>query len=133
MAEKPEIAEVAIEIASGTFPDEIGGGTTTDLDGSEFEYQYSTGRRYRLRFYDDRVTFQLLSRNAQPERTLPYLAMKIREGQFLVHWMVPGRIGHVALVIDLETRLVHVAALMPGQQELFDQAGIEQHLEHKPQ
>ncbi|MBW5435778.1 hypothetical protein FXB41_13575 [Bradyrhizobium canariense] len=127
LADKPEIAHTPIYVEPGSRPDEVGGRLTTKLNGHAFEYEYSTGRRYRLVFYDDRCSFQLLSLENQPVRTLSYLAREIRKDMFLVHWMVPGRSGHVALVIDLKERAVHVAALMPGQQELFDEAPIEVH------
>jgi hypothetical protein len=130
MGQKPEIATTPIHFEPGSIPDEVGGRRTMELDGHEFEYQYSTGRRYRIRFYDDRVSFQLLSKDSQPIRTLPYLARKIRDGMYFVHWMVPGRTGHVALLIDLPQKTVHVAALMPAQQEMFDEATIERHLKN---
>ncbi|KPF90620.1 hypothetical protein IP81_14815 [Novosphingobium sp. AAP83] len=127
---KPEINTVPNQIAPGSRPDEIGENSTQELDGHQFEYQYPTGRRYRIRFYDDRLSFQLLGESNNPVRALPYRAQKVRPGLYLVHWMIPGRTGHVALVIDIPRGKVHVGALMPGQQELFDEARIEKHVKY---
>lgn len=55
---------------------------------------------------------------------MPDRAKKIGKGMFLVHWLVPGRIGHVSLILDLENKLIHASALMPGQMELFDDGPI---------
>jgi hypothetical protein len=43
---------------------------------------------------------------------------------YLVHWLVPGRIGHVSLIVDLASMKIHGSALMPGQMELFEEGPI---------
>lgn len=111
-------------IEPGTMPDEIGGPTTQVLDGITLEYTYETGRCYRLRFGKENVSFVLLSLPDQIERTLPYRARELFPQVYLVHWLVPGRTGHVSLVIDRSNSIVHVAALMPGKVEFFDIAEI---------
>jgi len=58
---------------------------------------------------------------------LRYRARELRERQYLVHWLLPGRVGAVALVFDLEHKRVDAAALMPGQFELFDRATLDKH------
>jgi hypothetical protein len=114
----------AAHVEPGTMPDEIGGPTTDDLAGVTLEYTYETGRKYRLRFTNETVSFLLMSIPDQPERTLLYRAREVAPKMYLVHWLVPGRVGHVSLVIDFERNIVHVSALMPGQVEFFDIATI---------
>ena len=120
---KPEILTTPPNIPPGKFPDEINLDNATDLDGLVIEYTYSSGRSYELTFYDDRVSFAQLNTQA-PVLTLPYLARPIAEDIYMVHWMVPGRIGHVTLVVDLVTNRIHGSALMPGQMELFEEGPI---------
>lgn len=99
------------------------------MDGLVLEYRYTTGREYRLTFTAEDVTFQMLAAPVyKPEYAvpvaLPYYARKLREHQVLVHWMVPGRVGHVALVVDFAERKIYVSALMPFKAEFFDEADI---------
>ena len=77
------------------------------------EYTYSSGRAYELTFYDDRVTFAQLNTPA-PKITLPYLARPLADQMYLVHWLVPGRIGHVSLIVDLASMRIHGSALDAG-------------------
>jgi hypothetical protein len=108
--------------------DLIGGPTTTDLAGACLVYRYSTGPKFRLAFTNETVTFQLQTDpdTASPGGTLPYRARKLRDELYLVHWIPPSRTVHVALVIDLARREIHVSGLMPGRIEFFDVATIEE-------
>ena len=117
---KPDILTTPPKIPAGKFPDEVNLTNAVDLDGLVIEYTYSSGRAYELTFYDDRVSFAQLNTPA-PVITLPYHARPIAEDIFLVHWLVPGRIGHVSLIVDLATNRIHGSALMPGQMELFEE------------
>lgn len=116
-------------------PDKIGGPTTKDLAGRTFEYQYSSGIGYRLSFDEENVYFipsdppEAFRRAGKRYLSLPYRARSIRDGLYLVHWLIAGRSGHVTLIIDLERQEVHSAALMPGKFELFDIASIDVSLE----
>ena len=117
--DKPALLTSAPDIPAGAIPDEVGDGLTADLDGKIIEYTYSSERSYRLRFYDDRLTFVQLDRPGEPI-TLPYLARELENDVYMVHWMVPEREGHVALVLNFQTNKIAVSALMPGKSELFD-------------
>lgn len=121
--EKPEILTQPPQIPAGTFPDEVNLENTVDLEGLVVRYTYSSGRAYELTFYDDRVSFEQKNTPA-PVITLPYRAREIASEMYLVHWLVPGRIGHVSLVLDLEGQRIHGSALMPGQMELFEEGPI---------
>jgi hypothetical protein len=121
--DKPPILTTPPDIPDGAFPDEVNLDDQSDLDGLVIEYTYSSGRAYRLTFYDDRVSFAQLNTPA-PELTLPYRARPIAADVHLVHWLVPGRIGHVTLVVDLAANRIHGSALMPGKMELFEQGPI---------
>lgn len=118
--EKPSILTQAPNIPAGAFPDEVDLSHAFNLEALEIQYTYSSGRAYQLRFYDDRVSFTQLEAGNIPTLTVPYRAKKIGNDMFLVHWLVPGRIGHVSLILDLDNNLIHASALMPGQMELFD-------------
>jgi hypothetical protein len=120
---KPEILTTPPNIPAGKFPDEVNLENATDLDGLVIEYSYSSGRAYELTFYDDRVTFAQLNTPA-PTITLPYRARPLADQMYLVHWLVPGRIGHVSLIVDLASMRIHGSALMPGQMELFEEGPI---------
>jgi MoaF N-terminal domain len=104
---------------------EIGGPSTKELAGTKLLYEYSTGRKYQLSFDPDNVTFLFVKDPAAKPVSLPYRARKIRENLFLVHWLNREGHIHVALLLDLERRQVHVSALMPGGIEFFDIAEIE--------
>lgn len=118
--EKPSILTQAPNIPAGVLPDEVDLSNVVNLEELEIQYTYSSGRAYQLKFYDDRVSFTQLEAGNIPTLTVPYRARKISRDMFLVHWLVPGRIGHVSLILDLENKLIHASALMPGQMELFD-------------
>jgi hypothetical protein len=114
-------------------PAEMGGPMTKELAGLNIFYTYSTGREYELTFDADTVTFlPHKDPHAKPGTkfepgTLHYLARRIRPDLYLVHWLVRsptmGNI-HVALLVDLQEKHVHVSALMPGGEEFFDRADI---------
>ena len=109
--------------------DIVVGSDTSLLDGYTIKYKYTTGREYKLDFTAAGVTFTMLDAPVfKPEFgvpvTLPYLAREIRDGQILIHWMVPGRSGHVSPNIDFTEKQIFVAALMPFKMEFFDSATI---------
>lgn len=76
-----------------------------------------------MKFYDDRVSFSQLNTPA-PTLTIPYLARETDPDTYMVHWMVPGRIGHVTLILDLEDAKMFGSALMPGKMEMFQTGAI---------
>ena len=109
--------------------DVVAGADNSIMHGKTLEYRYTSGREYRLTFTSEQVTFEMLDSPAyKPEYaipvSLPYYARTLREDQVLVHWMVPGRIGHVALVIDFAEQKIYASALMPFKMEMFDVAEI---------
>ena len=106
-------------------PDEIGGPATTELAGTQLLYEYSTGRKYHLAFEADNVTFLMIKDEKAKPFSVPYRARKVRDGLYLVHWVVKAASIHVALLLDFERGEVHVAALMPGGIEFFDIAKVE--------
>jgi hypothetical protein len=115
-------------------PADIGGPTTKELAGLKLFYNYTTGKEYELTFDADTVTFlPHKDPHAAPGTkftpgSLHYLARRIRKDMYLVHWLVRsptmGNI-HVALLLDLAEKHVHVSALMPGGVEFFDIADIK--------
>ena len=119
MTAKPEILTKAPPIPPGSQPDEVMENGRLDLDGLELRYAYSSGRNYKATFYDDRFTF-VPQDHSVPAVTLPYYAVKLRPGQVLVHFLVPERSGHVALVIDLDNRTITGSGLLPGLVEQLD-------------
>ena len=130
---KPNILTAAPAIPAGVLPDEVNLENTENLAGYVIEYCYSSGRAYRLTFYDDRVSFTQLDANDVPTLTVPYRARKVVNDIYLVHWLVPGRVGHVTLILDFLHQRIQASALMPGQMELFDQGDIvmiQQNNEH---
>lgn len=115
-------------------PAEIGGPSTKEMAGLSIFYKYTTGREYRLTFNADTVTFlPYKDPTAVPGTkfepgTVQYRARRIRPELYLVHWLVRsptmGNI-HVALLVDLQEKHVHVSALMPKGIEFFDIADIQ--------
>jgi len=116
-------------------PDEIGGPTTKEMKGLHLLYKYTSGREYQLDFDADTVTF-LMHHDPQGKPgevftpgTLHYMARRIRPGLYLVHWLnrspEMGNI-HVALIIDLQKRVLYASAIMPLGFELFDMAKFEE-------
>lgn len=109
-------------------PDFVGGNSSSALLGALLEYDYSRGTRYRLEFDDTfHVRFEELSvegdRAATP--TLPCRVRELREGMYLVHWIVKPASIHVSLVIDLTESRIHVSAMMPPNRwEFFDSGEI---------
>jgi hypothetical protein len=98
------------------------------------QYGRCTGREYELTFDADTVTFLPHKDPTAPPGTkftpgsLHYLARRVRTDLYLVHWLVRsptmGNI-HVALLVDLKEKHVHVSALMPKGVEFFDIADIQ--------
>lgn len=100
--------------------------------GRTFQYKYPKGPGYRISFSKDLVYFSVPE---LPDGTTviarPYQQRELRPDLFLVHWIGPGRQGHVALVFDLEQKTVDCAALMPpGLFELFERATFEEMYEN---
>jgi hypothetical protein len=109
--------------------DVVAGADNSIMHGKVLQYRYSSGREYRLTFTTEQVTFEMLDAPVyKPEYAipvaLPYYARTLREDQVLVHWMVPNRVGHVALVIDFAAGKIYASALMPFKMEMFDVADI---------
>lgn len=80
-------------------PDKVGGPTTTGTVGCTFKYQYPTGPQYRISFSKKLVYFTVPAlSDGTTVLALPYQQREVRPNLFLVHWIGPGRQGHVALV-----------------------------------
>lgn len=133
MSEEPmseELVAPHLKPLEGPPPaDIVVGSDTAMMDGVTLEYRYSSGREYRLDFTAEQVTFTMLAAPVfRPEFaipvSLPYLARTIRDQLVMVHWMVPGRSGHVTLMIDFAAGSIFVSALMPFKMEFFDVAEI---------
>lgn len=109
-----------------------------DLDGILLDYKYPghVGPHYVVAVHGDRLDFA----SPWPGETLEtpagpidypvtklegggvlYRARKIQEGMYLVHWIVLGEI-HVALIFDFVNKKSICAALMPGKNELWEEA-----------
>ena len=95
--------------------------------GRSFVYTYTSGLHYRISFDKEYVYFSV---PRQPDGTryigVPYRQREVGPGLYLVHWMVPGRAGHVSLVFNIAEKKVDAAALMPGLFELFDRATLSE-------
>lgn len=107
--------------------DFIGGISSSALFGAVIEYRYSRGTRYRLSFdTDHHVRFDELSAVDGPRTpTLPCRVRALRDGQYLVHWIVKPAGIHVSLVIDLAESRIDVSAMMPPNRwEFFDTGEI---------
>jgi len=112
----------------GMHPDEIVGPFTQDLNGVSLTYRYSHDGDYYITYGSDTVTFRLPLPDGThtPPITVPYYARKLRGNMYMVHWVNPERTVHVTQVVDLPHREVNVAALMPGQWQLFDVGHISE-------
>jgi hypothetical protein len=107
--------------------DYIGGISSSALLGAVIEYRYSRGTLYRLSFdTEHHVRFEELSRpDGPPTPTLPCRVRALRDGQYLVHWIVAPASIHVSLVIDLTESRIDVSAMMPPNRwEFFDTGEI---------
>lgn len=112
--------------------DEVGGVSSNALFGAVVEYEYSTGRSYRLSFdRDDHVTFEWINQPPLaegavfPPQTLAYRARELRPELFLVHWLNKQFHIHVSLTLDLQQNSINVAAMMPPNSwEYWDTAQI---------
>lgn len=101
------------------FSDQLAPGTTDALDGHVLQYTYVTGSTYRLSFDDGKMTAREVGSDRTPV-VRDYLARKIGDGIFFVHWMALNREGHISLVIDLPKKAVHGAAVLPNGMQIFD-------------
>jgi hypothetical protein len=123
--------------------DMVGPPFSEELDGCVLDYRYATGHRYRLEFFaGEKVSFEMIdSGDGEPlplppddaqgnpidlAAPRPCRVRKLRDELFLVHWLVrPGPGIHVALIVDLDRKQVHSAAMMPPNQwEYFDVAEV---------
>lgn len=112
--------------------DKIGGPKSTGMSGRTLKYTYSSGLHFRISFDEFHVFFTV------PRQTdgtwyigVPYRQREIRPGVYLIHWLVPGRVGHVALVFDVEQKKVDAAALLHDKCELFDRATLDEMYENE--
>jgi len=94
------------------------------LVGAELEYVFESGRRYRARYADQTVHFELLEPVVPnpPSHTLRYRAKTIREGVYLVAW--EGFDYQPVFVIDLVERKVHTRAVREEGDVLFMTATV---------
>ena len=99
--------------------------------GRTFRYTYSSGLHFRISF-DEKYAFFTVPRQSDGTWYIgrPYQQREVRPGVFLVHWLVPGRTGHVALVFDIEQKQVDAAALLHDKSELFDRARLDEMYEN---
>ncbi len=97
---------------------------TLVLVGAELEYVFETGRRYRARYAETSVHFELLEPVLPdpPSQTLSYRSQMIRDGVYLVAW--EGLEYQPVFVIDLVERKVHTRAVREGGEVLFSTAKI---------
>ena len=110
----------------------IGGPSTKELAGLSLRFSYTTGIQYQLNFGSDTLAFTP-PKNLPPGPTPPpihYLARKIREDLYMVHWLIRDSpisktVIHVAILLDFKEHKAHISAYMPGGGEFFDQATIE--------
>jgi hypothetical protein len=99
-------------------------GETDDLIGFIVEYSYPSGPHYILSFKSGIVDFRSPWPGEKreppkgPEGDIYYKARKIKEGIYLVHWIVNWQ-AHIALLFDFEEKRTICAALM-GKTELWD-------------
>ena len=102
----------------------LSGNVSLALPGTQLEYRFESGHRYRVCYEDDLVSFELLEPVLAdpPKRTLPYQATQIRDGLFLVSWddieFAP------VFVIDLEGRKIHTRAQRKNGDTFFATAEI---------
>ncbi len=110
-----------------------------DLVGFVADYVYPNGLHYVLSVERDKLDFfspwpgeeragppevpQSPAGVNAPDVTggVDYRARKIREGLYMVHWIVNWEI-HVTLLLDFERNRTICGALMPGKTELWDEA-----------
>jgi len=94
------------------------------LSGAELEYVFENGRRYRARYGEATVHFELLSPVLPdpPSETLSYRVQAIRDGVYLVAW--EGFEYQPVFVIDLVERKVHTRAVREDGDVLFLTAKI---------
>ena len=107
------------------FTDQIGPGTTSALDGHSIEYTYVTGSTYQLSFDDGKMTAREVGSDRTPV-IRDYLARKIGDGMYFVHWMAINREGHISLVVDIRNNAVHGAAVLPNGMQIFDTGVLNQ-------
>lgn len=104
---------------------EIGGTLTTELAGTQLSYEYTSGRRYQVRYGADTLAYL---RQDVPGREwvegVPYVARKLGEGLYYLSWYRPERQEIVSIVLDFNARMLYTSALLEGSDRHFDEARI---------
>jgi hypothetical protein len=135
------LSQDAEAASSGGATDTVG--ENDDLVGFVADYVYPSGPAYVISFTKDKCDFsspwpgekrKQPPPSKEPSKEPPkegtvrppsagvdYRARKIKDGLYLVHWIVNWEI-HVALLLDFEEKRTICAALMPGKSELWDVA-----------
>ena len=99
-----------------------------ELSGFVMVHEYPDGGRFRTRFGDETVTFQILHVPGQPTQPpYAYEAQRIAPGVYLVAWLQPDE-THITFLIDtnnqrLYNSLVWGPAMREQQSEVW---GIHQ-------
>ncbi len=104
---------------------EVTGELSKDLAGTSLTYHYEGGRKYKVRFTADAMSYL---RFDIPGREwvegVPYIARKLDNGIYLVNWHRPERVEYVTIVYDFNKRLMYTSALLEGKERHFDTARI---------
>ena len=95
-----------------------------DLSGAVMVHQYPDGGRFRTRFGDEKVTFQILHIEGQPTQPpYTYQAQRVEPGVYLVAWLQADE-THITFLIDtnkkrLYNSLVWGPAMRERQSEVW--------------
>ncbi|RLA52516.1 MAG: hypothetical protein DRR42_07365 [Gammaproteobacteria bacterium] len=81
---------------------------TTALEGNSYEYTYTSGHRYQLRFIDGQAHYQLMAGAEDlSSGAYPYVARVVGPNRYFVQWWAADVKIYVTLLIDEQAREIH--------------------------
>jgi hypothetical protein len=116
---------VSLFIAAGALAVELVPPTRA-LDGVDITYEYTSGRKYNVRFDEQGIRYRYLS-GSKPEQwwgPFPYQAFEVERNVFLASWFEAGYGDHVTLLINFNNRLLYGSALLRCEETHFHGARI---------
>jgi hypothetical protein len=104
---------------------EVSGPLTRELAGTELTYHYDGGRKYRVRFAADTISWLRLDVPGRTwENGTPYIARKISDTLYFVNWHRPERTEYITILFDFDKRVMYTSALLEGKDRHFESARI---------
>ncbi|GAA0782998.1 MULTISPECIES: phenolic acid decarboxylase [Pseudomonadati] len=95
---------------------------TESLEGTQITYEYTSGRKYNVKFEKEGISYQYLT-GSKPDTwwgPFNYQAFEVSNNQYFVSWYEDGYGDHVTLLINFKDKILYGSALiiLPDDHEI---------------